>query len=387
VRIDYSLPPGAPSDVLTIPELLATAKSLGGVVGAGRPLTAVDVAPLQQTNRDPRLDVPDLTRRTTRVVKALDVLIDDFDRALGAPAPDGGTLRVLLRRASLAGADGAVAVSADGDDERVLTSLREQASIVLVQLRLSRARAATASSGPAPSSAVEAVRGQVDILRAVLPAAVAFPRVTVAEREEFQTALADSGALQGGDPMAGAAWLDRISNVRQNVARLQEADTLSLAASGRSYRPPSVLQLPHTSDDRWVALPPAAGGRVRAGRISVVLHVLEDIDASRPLSGILVDEWVEVVPSTEATTAVSFGYPSPQGQPPQTIILAVSPDDRSAWSLDLLERIVLETVELASFRAVDPDVMGEIGQLLPALLFAQNSVGDTVTTDFIPVPE
>jgi hypothetical protein len=44
--------------------------------------------------------------------------------------------------------------------------------------------------------------------------------------------------------------------------------------------------------------------------------------------------------------------------------------------------VLLETLDLARIRAVDPDALGEIGHYLPALYFANNAAGDTVSTDF-----
>ena len=47
--------------------------------------------------------------------------------------------------------------------------------------------------------------------------------------------------------------------------------------------------------------------------------------------------------------------------------------------------MLLETLELARMRAVDPEVLGESGHWLPALHFAFNVDGDAVSTDFDPL--
>jgi hypothetical protein len=103
-----------------------------------------------------------------------------------------------------------------------------------------------------------------------------------------------------------------------------------------------------------------------------------------------VDEWVEVIPNATETTGLAFHFNEPNARAPQAVLLAVPPDDRPAWDAETLETILLETMEMAKLRAVDaaalqpadPDAPSLVGQLLPALYFAVNAEGDTITTDF-----
>jgi hypothetical protein len=109
------------------------------------------------------------------------------------------------------------------------------------------------------------------------------------------------------------------------------------------------------------------------------------LDVRRPLAGLLIDEWVEVVPSAIETTGISFQYDQPNAAPPQTILLAVPPQTDTPWTLWSLQQVLLETLDLARIRAVDPDALNEVGHYLPALYFACNTAGDTVTTDFTAI--
>jgi len=97
----------------------------------------------------------------------------------------------------------------------------------------------------------------------------------------------------------------------------------------------------------------------------------------------LIDEWVEVVPNARQTTGVVFQYDQPDAAPPQCILLAVPPDLDQPWNLWSLQQVVLETLDLARIRAVDLDALDKVGHYLPALYFAVNSAGDTVSTDFL----
>ena len=53
---------------------------------------------------------------------------------------------------------------------------------------------------------------------------------------------------------------------------------------------------------------------------------LRQIDVRQPLAGVLIDEWVEVVPSTTETTGIALQYDQPNAAPPQTILIAVPPE-------------------------------------------------------------
>ena len=75
----------------------------------------------------------------------------------------------------------------------------------------------------------------------------------------------------------------------------------------------------------------------------------------------------------------------PNAAPPQTILLAVPPDTETPWTVWSLQQVLLETLDLARVRAVDPDALDEVGHYLPALYVAHNANGDTVSSDFVPL--
>ena len=78
-----------------------------------------------------------------------------------------------------------------------------------------------------------------------------------------------------------------------------------------------------------------------------------------PAGGLLLDEWVEVVPNSKEIAGLTFQFGQPSARAPQAILVAVAPDTRpdrrpSTWDLDTLEAVVQETWELAWTRIVDP---------------------------------
>jgi hypothetical protein len=105
-------------------------------------------------------------------------------------------------------------------------------------------------------------------------------------------------------------------------------------------------------------------------------------DLTLPVSGVVIDEWNEVVPSARETTGLIFNYDEPDARAPQAILLAVSPDVSKPWDLDTLEGVLLETLELAKLRLVDQDALHELDHYLPALYFGLNATSDAVATHF-----
>ena len=136
-----------------------------------------------------------------------------------------------------------------------------------------------------------------------------------------------------------------------------------------------------------------------SGRISVVLQAAADFDSSGPISGFLVDEWVETVPYPRETTGIAFRHDIPDSCAPQAILLAVPPVPGQAWTAAGLYRVLLETLDLARLRSVNPEALdsmpdptpaesrpsdgyGEASHFLPATLFALNAANGAIMPDF-----
>jgi hypothetical protein len=68
---------------------------------------------------------------------------------------------------------------------------------------------------------------------------------------------------------------------------------------------------------------------------------------------------------------------------PQSLLLAVCPDDRASWDGGLITTILEETLALAGIRAVDLSALRQLGQFLPALCFPFNLQATTPSTQFL----
>jgi hypothetical protein len=149
----------------------------------------------------------------------------------------------------------------------------------------------------------------------------------------------------------------------------------------------SVAQLPFVGNERWVGLPPDAGTPLATSKISLVLQTYTTVTTTQVLGGLLIDEWTEVVPNDHETTAITFQFDPPNAMAPQNLLVAVPPVPGIDWTADTLRRVLIETLDLAKIRAVDPEVLGETGQYLPGLYMAFNINNDAVSTDFAPLTQ
>jgi hypothetical protein len=211
------------------------------------------------------------------------------------------------------------------------------------------------------------------------------PRLRPGNAAALGQALARGAAFEAATPFGALTWLQRSARVRAAAARLDEvffyAETLA-TGDAPNLR---ILQLPVVAGEGWVAQPLSAGRTLPGGRVSIVAHTPLAFDAAAPIAGLAIDEWLEVVPSGAENAAVAFQHDRPNATAPQAILLAVAPSALQ-WDLDALEAVVLETLELAQLRLVDPHSVRAVGHALPALYFAHNLAGDTINLSTQPTP-
>lgn len=167
-------------------------------------------------------------------------------------------------------------------------------------------------------------------------------------------------------------WLHGIARVREKMHHWENAVMLC-EAFGTQPPQPTPLQLPSVAGEPWLALempPPVKPGEraVSGDRLLYTAHFAAAFDASRPVCGLLVDEWTEVIPEAEETTGVAFHYDRPNSEPPQTWLLALAAQRNGQWSWSELLGAVNDVLDSAKRRAIEPDhVQGtRYGWLLPA---------------------
>ena len=109
-------------------------------------------------------------------------------------------------------------------------------------------------------------------------------------------------------------------------------------------------------------------------------------DPSLSQSGLMIDEWVETDPNRAETTGIAVHFNQPSTEPPQAMLLAVTPEVTGTWTWEKLMGILNNTLDRAKLRAIEPEHIDDsaFSQLLPAVLSAvSSSPGATISTDYI----
>ena len=197
------------------------------------------------------------------------------------------------------------------------------------------------------------------------------------QADELQKAYASRDALLRhqtvtlGNDFPVDEWLYGIARVRDMPHHWEAATMLAdaLAQAALDLHP---LQLPYLDDDSWLALPYPEDYLLETDKLLYTAHFTEPFDKNATQCGLLLDEWTEIIPTTEETTGVSFHYDRPNAEPPQVMLLAVPPVIDGKWQWADLVDTLHETLELARRRAIEPDHIAstDYGRYLPATISA-----------------
>lgn len=216
-------------------------------------------------------------------------------------------------------------------------------------------------------------------------------------QERLASAAAGSH-IQDWRSLAVDEWLEGVAAVRKQSALIGQVQTYLEAFDGQSmvFQP---LQLPFDEKAHWIALefPEVSAEKlddpdvfVPAGDfLSMVRHVPEGHSAAGAQAGLLVDEWNEVIPNRVETTGIAVHYNQPNTEPPQCVLLAVSPTIKGRWEWDDLVETLIDTFDRAKRRGVEPDFLRTTpyAQLLPAVLSTFTSFPfGTISTNLAAQP-
>ncbi|GAA0418485.1 hypothetical protein Acor_19480 [Acrocarpospora corrugata] len=243
-----------------------------------------------------------------------------------------------------------------------------------------QARSDAAAGHLAAHDSATAGRPKAEALTAAVtallgPDAVFVPEFDLPEElaGEWEAALqwSRSGGLLAGlasRPFPVDDWLHGAARVRGPM-RAWEETTLLAGAFGRPEPELTPVQFPHAAEP-WLALEWPPGTDVAGDRLLYTAHYPAAFDRKAPQAGLLLDEWVEVVPDDMATTGIVFHHDSPDSEPPQAMLLVVPPDASSGWRWDDLVDALDDTFDLARQRALEPEAIAQTAyaSFLPATL-------------------
>lgn len=403
LELDYDRAPDWPLDRVSLAEFLHAVNVLRDLFGRSRPVVAADlgadpsVGP--QVDESTKAQADETWQAARRIATGLAAL-----PAEPPPGWDETTARSLLTVAAGLGVVGAVPPPARPGVAQAVADTALTARFELDRRLAAHCRViAELHDRPAcppggctcdpatdfdrPDAPPDRRReAQVARLRALLgPDMPVFPKATAPQPVQLAAALAASDALQGGSPHPVRRWLSRYGRVRPAVGRLQEvltaADALDAGGVVKVPATVRVAQLPYEAGDRWVG---EAAPKPGTEPLSLVVVSPGDLDPNRPVQGVVVDEWTEVVPAQRVQTGLTFEYDAPGAAAPQAVLLGLAPQGAANWQPASLAQVLEEALDLAVARAVDLDSLGAAGQFLPALYFPTNVAETTTTTDFVP---
>jgi len=355
ITITYDIVPASP-DQRTLLQIFELAKSVADIIASARPLRTEDLLLPQEVPATPGPAPAD-----TRMTDALKSFKDALDALNLAKTP--GALRDALQAASLYGIGESYPFTDDA-------SLADQASGIAAEMKR-RLDSATAP-GQTDSASAATLFGQKFLFLPLfqLPATAA---------TELDLAISQGPALLDSTHDF-PRWMQQAARVRPAIDNWRR---LMLYTTAFGQAPPQfeLAQLPFQAGARWAALPFGAK-RPPSGLLSLALHRPVKPATNKVWSGLLLDDWTEVIPDEVETTAVGFHYDDPGAEAGQAVLLAVPPNNAETWDIGTFANILNETADLAKVRAVDLELIPLLGQLLPAVYLATDLEDNTITTNF-----
>jgi hypothetical protein len=373
IAITYDVA-GLPAGSISFPDVMFVARTLRDLLGAARALEpqSFSLPNVDAAKSGAAVDLGELNARAAALVAKLQSDVNQLQAALAAVDTAPQPVREALFACSFYGIAGSVP-----QPPALTTSLSAQGGSVLSQLQT---RQKTGATTPLPAATVD---GALAVFDAILGAGqLVIPHFSVPDLAGLQSSFAQSSAMSASDPMAPQRWLLQLSHVRPGPMRLD----LALGATallGAPDAPLTLAQLPPMANDRWLGLPLDPAHPPTQGRVALAAVAIGNPTTATTFAGLMIDEFLERIPLPNTSAGVAFHFDEPDARAPQALLLAVCPDGRANWDLDLLNTILQETLELAGIRGVDLDSLGEAGQILPALYFPFNIPEATPSVRFL----
>jgi len=155
-------------------------------------------------------------------------------------------------------------------------------------------------------------------------------------------------------------WLHGLARVREKVQHWENVTFLADALRQRELKL-DPLQFPFRENDRWLGMTFRAKDEdsnaftIDTDKLLYTAHYAEPFDRNKRQCGLLLDEWTEVIPTRNESTGLTFQYDRPNSEPPQTMLLTLPTHYKGSWDWPDLVDALLETLEMAKQRAIEPD--------------------------------
>jgi hypothetical protein len=184
-------------------------------------------------------------------------------------------------------------------------------------------------------------------------------------------------------------FLIGLARVREKVGCLEAVGRFA-EAFGTATPALEPLQFPNRPGVSWLALdypnilPDGSPLVIDEDKLLYTGHFAVPFDETRPQAALLIDEITETIPSVTEDTGLALHYDRPNSEPPQAILLCLPPVFTGGWCWDDLVDCVVETMDLARKRAIEPDQVDDLpyGRFLPAVVSAVTLYPITAAINF-----
>lgn len=362
-----------------LPVLLYARKLITG----SRALNTLDyITPHEADGVIMDFDQTDLYTRATNARSKLNTAKNQLSTALNANPVNIQTLNNKLYALAAFGMEETIYEYYNDTDtvneEKLIAlgqSVRQQANEKLAKLNTINI---TAPATPADNQ--EYPKKIADYLKVIFgDAFMVLPKFHIRQAEQtmLNPAFTLSSTLlndHSGNNLLTDEWLSSIARVRKNAAAYELLSYTASAINFDSFynRPIKALQLPYSSagDDRWLGASVTNTDFIQPGYVSIGASMPEDNTVTDWQAGLLVEEWIDVIPNREETTGVSFHHDQPNAKAPQCLILGLTPRITGSWQWQDLVDMMNETFDLAKKRGLDYEAIAQTpaAQVIPAML-------------------
>lgn len=216
--------------------------------------------------------------------------------------------------------------------------------------------------------------------------ALVYPSVILSNTGALQTAMGQRKQLLNIDADIIDNWLGEAALLRKPLRYFRQMSMLRelLPMITDAFKEPMVTQLPFLPQISWI------GHSIKESDLekiapelrpntSILLEMPTDFKVDESFEGILLDEWSEFIPAATTDTGLAFQYDQPNTEPPQVMLLAVSPVEDGNWQWEYLMGAVEDALQMSKSRLVTPDLLKSqnnvFAEILPALVmpFLQNN--------------
>ncbi|MBD2769867.1 hypothetical protein IC235_18410 [Hymenobacter sp. BT664] len=409
ITIDFHLAPNKSPSIISFEEMLSVLKSSRDIITSCRSLRTTDyVAPTEAAAEVNEYDngnfyTSRLLATKTDFETKLSLLDGELQNVLSATlAPSLATLKGYVHNLSWYGLEQTVYEYFPDETAEDFTAITQRATAISKEAH-ARLTSYQAIFPPTPAPTVPTSGDDAFINKCLQGYKALFGRAFIA-LPRFKLRAADQALLNAqlstdptttllrghaSNPYVMDEWLCGISKVRKNTANYE---FLSALASGinldaftddRKLFPAQVPYNASSSTDRWLGSTVNNDAALQEGRVAFAISIpggSSSYSMGTYEVGLMIDEWVDVIPNKNQTTGIAFHANQPNQKPPQCLLLGLTPRITGSWNWADIVDMINETFDLAKTRGVSYDSISgtPVGQLSPTLVMPFSATNSTI---------